>query len=63
MMGVHANDSTVRGYAILVHLTQWVPIVAVGLPWAWFSHVSLQAVETTEAKLEEAEKRIVEEKV
>jgi uncharacterized protein (TIRG00374 family) len=42
MMGVHTNAPVVRSYAILLHLTQYIPIVAVGLPWAWFSHVSLE---------------------
>jgi hypothetical protein len=44
IMGIHPNDPIVRSYAILLHLTQWLPIVAVGLPWAWAAHVSLSDV-------------------
>jgi len=49
IMDIHpTNDAMVRSYAILLHLTQWLPIVAIGLPWAWISHVSLGEVEKAE---------------
>ncbi|MBN1867430.1 flippase-like domain-containing protein [Candidatus Sumerlaeota bacterium] len=44
IMSIHPNNALVVSYAILLHLTQWIPIVAIGLPWAWFSHVSLSEV-------------------
>jgi len=48
IMGIHPGDAMVRSYAILLHLTQWLPIVLIGLPWAWLSHVSLGEVEKAE---------------
>ncbi|NQU41742.1 flippase-like domain-containing protein [bacterium] len=53
IMGIHGNDSLVRSFAILVHLTQWVPIVAIGLPWAWMSHVSVGEAEAAGEHLHE----------
>ncbi|MFP4381550.1 MAG: lysylphosphatidylglycerol synthase transmembrane domain-containing protein, partial [Candidatus Sumerlaeia bacterium] len=61
MMGIHPNDSSVRSYAILVHLTQWLPIVAIGLPWAWMSHVSMDVVEEAEERAEAEEEALEEE--
>ena len=49
-------DVTARSFAIMLHLTQWVPIVAIGLPWAWISHVSLDQVENLETVVEEGGK-------
>jgi hypothetical protein len=48
-MGVTTDQTLARSYAILLHLTQWVPIVVIGLPWAWFAHVSLSDVRQLEA--------------
>lgn len=45
--------ATASSFAIMLHLTQWVPIVIVGLPWAWFSHVSLGEAESAEAAVED----------
>jgi glycosyltransferase 2 family protein len=55
IMGIHPDDAMVRSYAILLHLTQWLPIVAIGLPWAWVSHVSLGDVEKAEDSAESLE--------
>ena len=52
MMGIHPNDSLALSFALILHLTQWVPIVAIGLPWAWCSHVSLDAVRSAEREAE-----------
>jgi hypothetical protein len=60
IMGIHPDDAMVRSYAILLHLTQWLPIVAIGLPWAWISHVSLGEVEKAEDVAQE--EREVEER-
>jgi hypothetical protein len=52
IMGIHGDRPTMVSYAILMHLCQWVPIVAVGLPWAWLWGVSIaeaQAAGQTEA--------------
>lgn len=54
IMGIHDNDSLVRSYAILIHIVQWLPIVLVGLPWAWVAHVSMDNVEEIESAQESA---------
>ena len=49
ILGIHdPNAPLVLSFAILLHLSQWIPIVAVGLPWAWLSHVSLDEVQAAE---------------
>lgn len=53
IMGIQNDPALALSYAILTHITQWVPIVAIGLPWAWLSHVSIGEVQKAE---EEAEK-------
>lgn len=50
VLGIHPYDSLALSYALLLHLTQWLPIVAIGLPLAWISHVSLDEVEAAEEK-------------
>jgi len=50
IMGVTTDQTLARSYAILLHLTQWVPIVVIGLPWAWFAHVSLSDVRQLKAE-------------
>ena len=50
VMNIHANDALVRSYAILLHLTQYIPIVIVGLPLAWFSHVSVGEIKKEKAE-------------
>lgn len=57
MMDIHPNDPLVVSCAILSHLTQWVPLILIGMPWAWFWHVSMDEVEAAE---EEAERKPVE---
>ncbi len=48
IMGIHPNDSLVVSCAILAHLSQWVPLILIGMPWAWFWHVSMDEVEAAE---------------
>jgi uncharacterized protein (TIRG00374 family) len=53
IMGIEKDPALALCYAFLMHLCQWVPMVAIGLPWAWIWHVSVGEVEQAE---EEAEK-------
>jgi len=54
IMGIHPNTPLVLSFAILLHLTQWVPLVAVGLPLAWASHLSVGDIEQETEKVEPA---------
>ncbi|HBF34329.1 TPA: hypothetical protein DDW35_07170 [Candidatus Sumerlaeota bacterium] len=53
LLGIDAKDPRLVSYAIFTHLTQWIPIVLIGLPWAWASHVSVGEAETAEAEAEQ----------
>lgn len=48
MLGLHSGRSLILSYAILLHVTQWLPVVLIGLPWAWKSHLSLDDVQESE---------------
>ncbi|HNY28137.1 MAG TPA: lysylphosphatidylglycerol synthase transmembrane domain-containing protein [Candidatus Sumerlaeota bacterium] len=48
IMGIHPNDPLVVSFAILAHLSQWLPLILIGMPWAWFWHVSMDEVEAAE---------------
>ncbi len=63
LLGIHPEGgSLVLAFAILLHLTQWLPITMVGLPWAWFSHVSLEdASKVEELNAEELKDKAEEE--
>ena len=50
ILGIHPNTPLVLSYAILVHLIQWAPLIAVGLPLAWKSHLSMGEIEEEEEK-------------
>ncbi|MFW5870475.1 MAG: lysylphosphatidylglycerol synthase transmembrane domain-containing protein [Candidatus Sumerlaeota bacterium] len=51
LLGIHPEGGAiVLAYAILLHLTQWLPITLIGLPWAWVSHVSLEDAGKVEEK-------------
>ena len=52
IMGIHPNTPLVLSFAILLHLTQWVPLVSIGLPLAWASHLSLGDLEKETEKIE-----------
>ena len=52
LLGIHEKDPSVVSYAIFTHLTQWLPIVLIGLPWAWASHISLGDAEAAETETE-----------
>jgi uncharacterized protein (TIRG00374 family) len=51
ILGVHPNDSLVVSCAILSHLVQWLPLILIGMPWAWFWHVSMDDVEAAEKEV------------
>ncbi len=56
LLGIHPEGgSLVLAFAILLHLTQWLPITMIGLPWAWFSHVSLDDATQAEESMDSTE--------
>jgi uncharacterized protein (TIRG00374 family) len=54
IMGIHPNDSLVVSCAILSHLVQWLPLILIGMPWAWIWHVSMEDVEAAEEETQTA---------
>lgn len=52
-LGIHEDtegQSLALSYAILLHFSQWLPVILIGLPLAWKSHISLDNIRSAGAQ-------------